>query len=100
MSRSNVLPVSKSTFLPKPMMTKQVFRAPASFAPKEVEGSPLMAVWRYLNRSGPAIATFLLRIVNIVSLHIEQSYDYQGDDWWKWAVWLEGSDAELDDVLS
>src|SRR5215471_9481934 len=25
MSRSNVLPVSKSTFLPKPMTTKQVF---------------------------------------------------------------------------
>jgi transcription initiation factor IIF auxiliary subunit len=38
--------------------------------------------------------------IKIVSLHIEQSYSYQGDDWWKWAVWLGGSDTELDNVLS
>ena len=29
---------------------------------------------------------------------ILQSEDYQGDDWWKWAVWVEGSDKALDRI--
>jgi YEATS family/TIR domain len=35
-----------------------------------------------------------------MSLSIQQSADYQGNDWWKWAVWLEGSDGELEQVRS
>ena len=35
-----------------------------------------------------------------MSLHVEQSYKYQGDDWWKWEVWIEGSDDELDEIRS
>src|SRR6266404_2195546 len=31
-------------------------------------------------------------------LEIHQSYEYQGDDWWQWQVWLEGSDEDLDRV--
>ena len=29
---------------------------------------------------------------------IQQSENYEGDDWWEWAVWLEGNDADLDNV--
>jgi transcription initiation factor IIF auxiliary subunit len=31
-------------------------------------------------------------------LSIDQSEKYEGDKWWKWAVWLSGSDDELDGV--
>ena len=31
-------------------------------------------------------------------LEIQQSEKYEGDDWWKWAVWIEGSDEALDQV--
>jgi transcription initiation factor IIF auxiliary subunit len=31
-------------------------------------------------------------------LRIEQSQNYQGDDWWSWSVWLDGSEDELDKV--
>ena len=27
---------------------------------------------------------------------IDQWYKYEGEDWWKWAVWIEGSGAALD----
>jgi transcription initiation factor IIF auxiliary subunit len=33
-----------------------------------------------------------------MSYRIEQSYQYEGEDWWRWSVWLEGSDEELDQV--
>ena len=29
---------------------------------------------------------------------IDQWQEYAGDDWWKWAVWIEGSDEDLDQV--
>jgi transcription initiation factor IIF auxiliary subunit len=32
------------------------------------------------------------------ALKIEQSQNYQGDDWWSWSVWLSGSEDELDKV--
>jgi transcription initiation factor IIF auxiliary subunit len=31
-------------------------------------------------------------------LEIRQSEHYEGEDWWKWAVWVEGTDAALDQV--
>src|SRR5262245_25262815 len=34
-------------------------------------------------------------------LHLDQDEQYDGDesgDWWRWSVWLEGPDAELDMV--
>jgi transcription initiation factor IIF auxiliary subunit len=31
-------------------------------------------------------------------LEIRQWDKYEGDDWWKWAVWIEGSDDDLDQV--
>jgi transcription initiation factor IIF auxiliary subunit len=34
-----------------------------------------------------------------MSLTIEQESKYQGDDWWKWSVWLDGPTSELDDVV-
>jgi transcription initiation factor IIF auxiliary subunit len=33
-----------------------------------------------------------------MTLRLEQSSEYHGNDWWKWSVWLEGTDAELDDI--
>jgi len=29
---------------------------------------------------------------------IRQDERYEGDDWWKWSVWVEGSDNELDRI--
>lgn len=33
-----------------------------------------------------------------MSLKIEQGSNYKGNDWWKWWVWIEGPDAELDQI--
>ncbi|AGA33405.1 hypothetical protein TVNIR_1743 [Thioalkalivibrio nitratireducens DSM 14787] len=33
-----------------------------------------------------------------MSLRIAQDAHYQGKNWWRWSVWLDGSPAELDDV--
>lgn len=29
---------------------------------------------------------------------IQQWENYEGDDWWKWAVWIEGGDDALDQI--
>ncbi len=29
---------------------------------------------------------------------VEQWEQYEGEDWWKWAVWIEASDAALDQI--
>ncbi|HEV8371513.1 MAG TPA: pYEATS domain-containing protein [Pyrinomonadaceae bacterium] len=31
-------------------------------------------------------------------IEIRQSEQYEGGDWWKWAVWLEGDEEALDQV--
>jgi len=31
-------------------------------------------------------------------LKIQQSERYEGDDWWKWAVWVDGSERILDSI--
>lgn len=31
-------------------------------------------------------------------LKIQQWQEFDGDNWWKWAVWVEGSDQELDKI--
>lgn len=31
-------------------------------------------------------------------LKIAQDFDYKGEDWWEWWVWIEGADAELDAI--
>jgi transcription initiation factor IIF auxiliary subunit len=31
-------------------------------------------------------------------LAIRQWEQYEGSDWWKWAVWIEGSDEALDGI--
>lgn len=33
-----------------------------------------------------------------MSLRIDQGFEYQGDDWWHWWVWIEGPAAELDRI--
>ena len=33
-------------------------------------------------------------------LRISQGSHYEGEDWWKWWVWLDGNEAELDQVRS
>lgn len=33
-----------------------------------------------------------------VSLEIKQDFKYQGDDWWKWWIWVDGPDRELDQI--
>ncbi len=35
-----------------------------------------------------------------MSLDIQQSASYAGDERWKWSVWIGGPDAELDQVES
>lgn len=31
-------------------------------------------------------------------MRIEQDQQYEGEDWWKWSVWIEGSAPELAEV--
>ncbi len=31
-------------------------------------------------------------------MKIKQEYTYKGDDWWKWAVWIDAPDEELDTI--
>jgi transcription initiation factor IIF auxiliary subunit len=33
-----------------------------------------------------------------MDMHIEQDFKYQGDDTWKWSVWLEAEEEELNEV--
>jgi transcription initiation factor IIF auxiliary subunit len=33
-----------------------------------------------------------------MTLRIEQDYAYEGKDYWRWSIWLDGTDAELDAV--
>ncbi len=33
-----------------------------------------------------------------MTLKINQDFDYQGDDWWKWCVWIDGPEEELDEI--
>src|SRR5579864_7608329 len=33
-----------------------------------------------------------------MSLQIRQGFEYQGDDWWRWWVWIDGPDEALDRV--
>ena len=33
-----------------------------------------------------------------MTLRIEQSSTYKGEDWWEWSVWVEGTPAELDSL--
>jgi len=33
-----------------------------------------------------------------MSIKTAQSFKYQGNDWWKWSIWIEGPTAELDQV--
>lgn len=29
---------------------------------------------------------------------IEQGFQFEGDDWWKWWIWIEAPDADLDKI--
>ena len=29
---------------------------------------------------------------------LKQDFEYKGDDWWEWSVWVEASDAELNKI--
>jgi transcription initiation factor IIF auxiliary subunit len=33
-----------------------------------------------------------------MGLRIEQGFQYQGEDWWKWWIWLDGTQEELASV--
>ena len=32
------------------------------------------------------------------TLRIRQTQKYEAPDWWKWAVWVDGSDEDLDGI--
>jgi transcription initiation factor IIF auxiliary subunit len=33
-----------------------------------------------------------------MALRIAQDSEYEGNDYWRWSIWLDGTDAELDAV--
>jgi transcription initiation factor IIF auxiliary subunit len=37
-------------------------------------------------------------MMNIDNFSIEQHARYEGDNWWKWSVWIEGTDEALDRI--
>ena len=35
-----------------------------------------------------------------MAIKIEQGYNYQGEDYWNWWIWINGSEEELDQIDS
>jgi transcription initiation factor IIF auxiliary subunit len=35
-----------------------------------------------------------------VNFAVAQSQKYEGDNWWKWSLWIEGSNEDLDQIAS
>src|SRR5829696_7156569 len=33
-----------------------------------------------------------------MALELKQDSEYKGKDWWKWSVWIDGSEQELDQI--
>jgi|ERR1019366_9848615 transcription initiation factor IIF auxiliary subunit len=33
-----------------------------------------------------------------MALTIQQDFEYRGNDWWKWRVWIDGPPQELDAI--
>jgi transcription initiation factor IIF auxiliary subunit len=33
-----------------------------------------------------------------MTLAIAQNQKYEGDDWWKWSLWIEGTDEDLERI--
>ncbi len=31
-------------------------------------------------------------------MKIAQKFEYKGDEWWKWRLWIEGTETELDQI--
>jgi transcription initiation factor IIF auxiliary subunit len=40
----------------------------------------------------------MLKMAEKNTLTIEQSEQYEGDDWWSWSVWIDGPETALDEV--
>jgi transcription initiation factor IIF auxiliary subunit len=35
-----------------------------------------------------------------VNFVVAQNQKYEGDQWWRWSLWIEGSDEDLDAIAS
>lgn len=35
-----------------------------------------------------------------MNLAVAQNQKYEGDNWWKWSLWIEGSSPDLDEIES
>ena len=35
-----------------------------------------------------------------MNFFVAQNQKYEGDQWWKWSLWIEGSDDDLDQIAS
>lgn len=35
-----------------------------------------------------------------MNFFVAQNQKYEGDQWWKWSLWIEGSDEDLDQIAS
>src|SRR3712207_2924806 len=36
----------------------------------------------------------------MMNFFVAQNQKYEGDNWWKWSLWIEGSDEDLDRIES
>jgi transcription initiation factor IIF auxiliary subunit len=36
----------------------------------------------------------------LVNFFVAQNQKYEGDNWWKWSLWIGGSDEDLDQIES
>jgi len=36
--------------------------------------------------------------LNIEQYQVSQEFHYQGDDWWKWALWIDADIMDLDKI--
>ena len=35
-----------------------------------------------------------------MNFFVAQNQKYEGDNWWKWSLWIEGTDDDLDQIAS
>jgi len=49
---------------------------------------------------GRHIRRRIRRRSHAVTFFVAQNQKYEGDQWWKWSIWIEGADEDLDQIES
>ena len=78
----------------------------SAFASRGIASSPgCSGLW--LSRSGAGALQQIMMsplpvraAILLVNFFVAQNQKYEGDNWWKWSLWIGGSDEDLDQIES